>query len=82
VAFGSPFGGPRRFGREAHEDDGPRAIPRRNLQTLRYDNTRGTTVRGLARELGVSSSTVHEHLRRAESTLLDGGDDDPSVREP
>jgi hypothetical protein len=35
-----------------------------------YDHPRRTTVDELADELGVSSSTVHEHLRKAEAKLL------------
>jgi hypothetical protein len=35
-----------------------------------YDHPRRTNADALAEELGVSSSTVHEHLRKAEAKLL------------
>jgi hypothetical protein len=35
-----------------------------------YDHPRRTNVDALAEELGVSSSTLHEHLRKAEAKLL------------
>jgi hypothetical protein len=36
-----------------------------------YDHPRRTTADELAAELGITSSTVHEHLRKAEAKLLD-----------
>lgn len=45
-----------------------------------YDHPRNTNAGDLATELGVSTSTVHEHLRKAEAALLGRGSDRRSYR--
>lgn len=45
-----------------------------------YDHPRGATAGDLAAELGVSTSTVHEHLRKVEAALLGGNGVDTSDR--